>query len=364
MDSCGAIGVDNGNGYLEKGPLSDNSNLFNGDDTTINQIAFGDGGLDVCDVYVTFRRSLDPSLQWFRRFWTNGVRGAETFPNVSPAPLPPPFNPNAIAPAIKFAASDAIVGAGQTYSLPVTAQIRGDFPLRLLGLGITVQPLDGSPAITVPVQFIPNSALGSPSIASPQGAANYSAVWLNSSVAGLTGDVQLGTLQVTLPAGANPNAAYAVHFDHASGSPNGLASFPASVGTGLVTLSDRSASSFNDGISDSWRLRHFATLNNILAAADADADGDGADNWHEFKAGTNPNDASSLLKVKTAKGAAQAATVQWPSVLGKQYVIERAASLFAPVWTPVSTNNGTGWNLEYQDPAPGGVNFYRVRVQP
>jgi hypothetical protein len=132
----------------------------------------------------------------------------------------------------------------------------------------------------------------------------------------------------------------------------------------LVTLSDRSASSLNDGISDSWRLRHFATLNNILASATADADGDGADNWHEFKAGTNPNDASSLLKVKTAKGAAQAATVQWPSVLGKQYVIERAASLFAPVWTPVSTNNGTGWNLEYQDPAPGGVNFYRVRVQP
>ena len=56
--------------------------LFDGNDTTINQIAFGDGVLDVCDVYVTYRRSLDPSLTWFRRFWTNGVRVAEITPNV------------------------------------------------------------------------------------------------------------------------------------------------------------------------------------------------------------------------------------------------------------------------------------------
>lgn len=367
MDTCGFTFA-NGPGYLVLDPnalsVADLNGLFNGNDALINNLAFGDGILDVCDVYVTFRRSLDQSLTKFNRYWADGQRVAEAIPPTAPAPLPAPLNPNALAPEVKFIAGDAIVGAGQTLYLPITAQIRGDYPIRLLALGITVQPLDGSPAITTPVQFIPNSALGSPSITSPRGAANYSAVWLNKSVAGLIGDVQLGTLQVSLPAGANPNAAYAVHFDHASGSPNGLASFPATTGTGLITLRDRSASSFNDGISDSWRLRHFATLNNILAAADADADGDGADNWHEFKAGTNPNDAGSLLKLKSAKGDAPAATVQWPSVLGKQYVIERAASLFAPVWTPVSTNNGTGWNMEYQDPAPGGVNFYRVRVQP
>ena len=40
--------------------------------------------LDVCDVYVTFRRSLDPSLTWFRRFWTNGVLGAEPISQPSP----------------------------------------------------------------------------------------------------------------------------------------------------------------------------------------------------------------------------------------------------------------------------------------
>ena len=51
--------------------------LFGGNDQNINQIAFGDGVLDVCDVYVTYRRSLDTgSLLWFQRFWTNVGRVA------------------------------------------------------------------------------------------------------------------------------------------------------------------------------------------------------------------------------------------------------------------------------------------------
>ncbi len=69
MDSCGYTYVDNGKGYLKRNTyVPDNAArnpLFNGNDTTINQIAFGDGVLDVCDVYVTFRRSLDCSLVWF-----------------------------------------------------------------------------------------------------------------------------------------------------------------------------------------------------------------------------------------------------------------------------------------------------------
>ncbi len=66
MDSCGGTYVDLGHGYLEfntyiSGPSATDP-LYDGNDASINQIAFGDGNLDVCDVYVTFRRSLDPSL--------------------------------------------------------------------------------------------------------------------------------------------------------------------------------------------------------------------------------------------------------------------------------------------------------------
>src|SRR5260370_12945291 len=90
MDSCGGLYIQSTNGYLKQGPTISNpaalNLLFDGNDTTINQMAFGDGILDVCDVYVTFRRSLDPSLYWFRRFWTNGIRGAEFAANQPPTP--------------------------------------------------------------------------------------------------------------------------------------------------------------------------------------------------------------------------------------------------------------------------------------
>ena len=71
MDSCGGFGgLDPSTGYYTNaGPmtLAQQNALFDGNDTLINQIAFGDSEcLDVCDVYVTFRRSLDPSLTWFR----------------------------------------------------------------------------------------------------------------------------------------------------------------------------------------------------------------------------------------------------------------------------------------------------------
>src|SRR5262249_47340158 len=269
-------------------------------DTTINQIAFGDGNLDVCDVYVTFRRSLDPSLVWFNRFWTNGVRGAELIGN-PPAPQdtqPKPLGLQAssAAPSVKFVASDAKATAGQTVQIPITAQVSGSYPLRVVMLNLSVQPLDGSPALAAAVQFSPNPALGQPTLTSSTGNGNYAASWLNSTITGLNSNAVLGTLKVTIPAGAPASAAYAVHFDHPSASPNGLASFAKSTTTGLITLADRSASSFNDGIPDSWRLRYFGSIYNQLSQASADADGDHASNWQEFVAGTDPTDPKSNLQ--------------------------------------------------------------------
>jgi len=114
MDSCGRFYVQNPNGYLTAAALVSNPNaLFDGNDTTINQIAFGDGTLDVCDVYVTFRRSLDPSLTEFRRFWTNGVLGAEIISGGLPGAS---ITPLALAnpPSLSFASADYPATAGQT----------------------------------------------------------------------------------------------------------------------------------------------------------------------------------------------------------------------------------------------------------
>jgi hypothetical protein len=271
-----------------------------------------------------------------------------------------------VPPQVNFSAGDITGSAGQTVQIPINATIFGKYPLRVLMLNLNVVPLDGSPALTSAVQFTPNAALGSPSIpAISQGNGNYSAVWLNSAVAGLTGTANIGTLAVTIPANAGANAAYAVHFDHASASPNGLGSFPKKMLTGLITLSSRTNSSYGDGIPDYWRLRWFGTVNNILSVSNACPSGDGVNNWMKYVAGIDPNAAGNFpkLNAKTPAPAGMAA-VHWPTVSGKQYVIERSTTLFPAAWTAISTNTGTGADMEFNDSFSSGSKFYRVRILP
>jgi sugar lactone lactonase YvrE len=368
LDSSGYMYVDRGNGYLEADPSQtiNRNALFNGNDTDINRIAFGDGVIDVCDVYVTFRRSLDPSLTWFRRFWTNGVRAAR-FDLARPVPPASSLSPVLSRPVVSFSAADAAAQAGQTLEIPIKAEIEGTNVLRVAMLKLSVQPLDGSPALAEPVAFAPGADLGQPTFAAAYGKSGIGAAWLKKGTTAITGKTTLGTLTVRVPQGAGAAAAYAVRFEHASASPNGLAAFESKSASTIITLSDRSVSSYGDAIPDSWRLRHFGTVQNLLSQAGADADGDGADNLQEYQAGTDPVNPASCLRLAAGKVSATVSgqpRVRWPSVAGKTYVVERCGDLFTQSWTPLSTRTGTGAELEFLDTAVAGPCFYRVRVAP
>ena len=171
---------------------------------------------------------------------------------------------------------------------------------------------------------------------------------------------------MTIPTTANGNAAYAIHFDHASASPNGLASFKNQLLTGVLTTTTRTNSSYGDGIPDSWRLRWFGTTNNSLSASNACPSGDGVSNWNKFIAGVDPGSANNFPKLnpKSAVTAGYTASIHWPSVSGKKYAIERSATLFNGSWSILTTNTGTGGDMGYDDTTTSKVKFYRVRILP
>ncbi len=376
MDSCGGTYVDLGHGYLEFNSYISGTNatapLFDGNDTSINQIAFGDGVLDVCDVYVTFRRSLDPSLAWFQRYWNNGQRVAQIVANVGndlvqkPAVRTKTTSTSTTNVLVNFAATDVLASAGATVQVPITANVLGNYPLRLLMLNLRVTPLDGSPALTTAVGFTQTAGvLGSPTSASSDSDGNFAAVWLNTTNSGLSGAATIGYLTITIPSTATAKSAYAIHFDHASASPNGLAAFPKHTLTGLVTLSSRTNSYYNDGIPDSWRLRWFGTLYNVLSESNACPSGDGIDNWEKYVAGVDPNVANDFpsTTAKSPVPTGYTTAIQWPSVSGVQYVVLRSSNLFGGAWTVLSTNTGTGGELEFDDQNTGQTLYYRVLIQ-
>jgi hypothetical protein len=133
-------------------------------------------------------------------------------------------------------------------------------------------------------------AFGSPDLSRANGNSIYAGAWLDETIPGYSGAGNIALLNLTVPANAGPGAAYRVHFNHFSGSPNGYALFKAHTSDALILLSDRSASTWNDGISDAWRLRYFGSIFASDSALTADPDGDGVINSVEAANGTDPTD--------------------------------------------------------------------------
>jgi sialate O-acetylesterase len=139
--------------------------------------------------------------------------------------------------------------------------------------------------------------------------------------------------------------------------------------SGYVVKSITLPSGIADGIPGSWRVQYFG--NGLTLTADsellADPDGDGMNNRAEYLAGTNPVDADSVLRVQSIAAENSSFTLTFPSITGKNYAIEKTATLGdASSWVVVrDAIPGTGGLIKLTDDSPllTGSRFYRVRVK-
>ncbi len=120
-----------------------------------------------------------------------------------------------------------------------------------------------------------------------------------------------------------------------------------------------------NGLPDWWELQYFGHLTGT--DPNADPDHDGMNNLAEWIAGTNPTNAASVLRLTLVSATnVSGAVVNWSSVAGKNYWLERSTNLATGFNTVVATNlAATAPTNTLSDTAilPGNTRFYRVGVE-
>lgn len=118
-----------------------------------------------------------------------------------------------------------------------------------------------------------------------------------------------------------------------------------------------------DGMDDEWEFTVFGSSGWAGAGADDDADGDGVSNYQEYRAGTDPTAASSLLAVTgLVSNGPNGAVLRWASEAGKSYTIQQTSNLLAS-WSTLQTRIAATPPLNvYTSSTSTNTAFWRVRM--
>jgi len=120
----------------------------------------------------------------------------------------------------------------------------------------------------------------------------------------------------------------------------------------------------SDGIPDEYEWSSTRTLTDLAPGADYDADR--FDDLSEYLAGTLAGDSASYLGIDTARRGGAGTVIQWPSVDGQSYRLERATNLVRGFDATLKTNipGIAPMNTETDATAAGnGRVFYRVELE-
>jgi hypothetical protein len=364
-----------------------NSDAFNAMDV-YPQTPFqnGDGLIQYQDWNTVMMRAVGLDLPNWIRYWTNG---GELFgePTNAPAGLPGnPAVPTAAAAQMEPAGSPpglvwhcpASVGAGtvtnltpgQTCSLPVYANILPGYSLSGFQFRAIVSPNGNAPPVGQVTYNPAGAAAGKASLMSFSGLSENDILnaWpLKSFTPPLEHSNYIGTISFQIPATAQAGQSYAVHFIGVDGAPDtntdyAMESFP---GFAWVRSSALQPASIT---SDEWKAHFFGSLSSSLAGDNVDADGDGALNWQEYVAGTDPTNPASVLQFGSAglsTNGVSGVALNWLTAPGKTYVLESIPVLGQGSWTSISTNTGDGYPYQFiQTKYNDNAHFYRIVLQP
>jgi len=123
-----------------------------------------------------------------------------------------------------------------------------------------------------------------------------------------------------------------------------------------------SGDSDGDGMDDDWEIAYFGNLSrNGLG----DFDGDGQSDLQEFRAGTDPTNAGSILRAIAVTPLNGKATVVWNAIPGRSYRVEYKQNVDDPSWAVVSGEvriNGSTGSMEDPSSSADTHRFYRVAV--
>jgi hypothetical protein len=256
---------------------------------------------------------------------------------------------------------------GNTCSLPVYVNILPGNNLGALQFRAIVTGSSGAPPVTS-IKFSPAAGMPSPQVLPGLSGNDTVSIWgFGSFPTPLENSNYLGTVSFQVPPGAAQGANYALHFSGVDGAPADATEYEFESHPGYVWAMS-SALQPPSITSDEWKIAFFGSLTNSEAGDNVDADGDGALNWQEYLAGTNPTNAFSCLKFSSASldtDGVRGAAINWLTAPGKTYLLQSSAALEGANWTTINTNSGDG--NEYQiivTNVSGNARFYQILLQP
>ena len=164
-------------------------------------------------------------------------------------------------------------------------------------------------------------------------------------------------LQSTSPCINSGNNAYMTNSTDLDGNPR--------ISGGTVDMGAYEYQNPSSIISYAWLLQYGLATDGTADFSDPDQDG--ANNYQEWRAGTNPTNAASALLLAKPAASGTNIVVTWQSVINHGYYLQRSTNLdVSPAFQPLATNLvGKAGTTSYTDTAAtnAGPYYYRVGVQ-